>query len=583
MPLRCVALAATASAAFLVLAPPALAAGVTYVVNGTADTPDADVGTAACRDAHGKCTLRAAIMQANFHPGADTIRLPAGTFRLTRPGADDAAVLGDLDITDDVTLRGRGSAATIVDGNGAVTLDRVFQVLATAKLTTFQGLTIRNGRRTATFDEGGGLYWDGGGSRLSLQDVILEGNRGYYGGGAYLNSNGSDTVVLDRVAIRKNTATAASGGLGVHLGDFTSFAMHRSNVSANTAYEGGGVYMDGSSSFPGASVGIDGTVIAGNHASLSAGVEYHSNIPLVMQNDEVLGNVATAYGGAIGNYGVLQVSNSTVAGNSAVKGGALYDYEGGNASLLNVTVSGNTAQTYGGGVYEEVFIHNLAVVTLTDDTFSRNTAGTAGGGVYRDPAGPPAMTITNSLFARGAPGANCSDAVGGANNLSDDASCGFGAGDGIANLRLSPLADHGGATPTILPMAGSPAVDGGAGVGVPATDQRGITRPQGSMDDVGAVEVCQARPKAPAAVGPKARIRGPRVTLDWKDVPCVEGYSVLLKLGSSRGRTVQKKAGLHSSAFRTRALARGTTYYWRVAAIGDRGATSSTWHRFKVR
>ena len=50
----------------------------TYVVNSTADLPDADPADGICAAANGACTLRAAIMQANFTSGADTIILPAG-------------------------------------------------------------------------------------------------------------------------------------------------------------------------------------------------------------------------------------------------------------------------------------------------------------------------------------------------------------------------------------------------------------------------------------------------------------------------------------------------------------------------
>ena len=137
----------------------------TYVVNSTADLPDADQGDGLCLALNGQCTLRAAIMQANFVAGPDTIILPAGLYQLTRLGDDDVAVLADLDITDDLTLQGAGSSLTIVDGNGAVNGDRVFQILAAAKNVSLSGLTIRNGKKTNTFDQGGGLYWDGGGSR----------------------------------------------------------------------------------------------------------------------------------------------------------------------------------------------------------------------------------------------------------------------------------------------------------------------------------------------------------------------------------------------------------------------------------
>lgn len=67
---------------------------------------------------------------------------------------------------------------------------------------------------------------------------------------------------------------------------------------------------------------------------------------------------------------------------------------------------------------------------------------------------------------------------------------------------LGPLQNNGGSTPTMVPLAGSPAVDripGTAGSDFPSTDQRGISRPQGSMADCGAVEVESSQP---------ARLRG---------------------------------------------------------------------------
>ncbi len=91
-------------------------------------------------------------MQANFHPGPDVITIPRGTFTLTRKGGDDQDVLGDLDVTDSVTLDGAGSARTVIDGNGTVTKDRVLEIFPTATVTTVRGLTLRGGLRTATFD-----------------------------------------------------------------------------------------------------------------------------------------------------------------------------------------------------------------------------------------------------------------------------------------------------------------------------------------------------------------------------------------------------------------------------------------------
>jgi hypothetical protein len=53
---------------------------------------------------------------------------------------------------------------------------------------------------------------------------------------------------------------------------------------------------------------------------------------------------------------------------------------------------------------------------------------------------------------------------------------------------LGPLAVHGGFTPTIALLAGSPAIDSGDDAACPATDQRGVPRPIGSHSDIGTFE-----------------------------------------------------------------------------------------------
>jgi hypothetical protein len=85
---------------------------------------------------------------------------------------------------------------------------------------------------------------------------------------------------------------------------------------------------------------------------------------------------------------------------------------------------------------------------------------------------------------------------------------------------LGPLEYYGGHTPTIPLLAGSSAIDAANAAYAPDTDQRGVSRPQGDTDDIGAYEVEVAVNTPPVAdAGPgqtveQASAGGTEVTLD---------------------------------------------------------------------
>ena len=529
------------------------AEAATFTVNSTADLPDADPGDGICATCDGLCTLRGAIMQANFTGGTNTIILPPGVYVLTRPGDDDNAILGDLDITRPLIIQGAGPGVTIVDGNGAVTGDRVFQILSSATNTALNGLTIRNGKKVANaFDSGGGLIWEGGGGHLHLTNVVFESNSARYGGGLYLTcSEYSDTVDMDHVIVRANTATtAAAGGLGVSFGYGSGFDMANSQVYSNSAYEGGGIYFQAPPPpYSVSSVRIEATEIYSNVASLSAGIENSagdSNVAVVVVNSHLHDNAAGFYGGAIGNYATLVIGNTTLDANSASnRAGGIYNYGGTtagatititNSTLSGNVVSGSTNGPAGGGIYNEG-----GTVRLTSDTISGNSvAGGSGGGIYNGltliGGAGGTLNITNCTIAgNSAPGGNgggITNVVPGtatvqntiiANNTALTATSGsdfagrfssagynliantngmtFGGSFSTClfnvNPLLGPLQNNGGPTPTHALLPGSPAIDAGISGGL-TTDQRGFARPYdtllpnaagGDGADIGAVEM----------------------------------------------------------------------------------------------
>ena len=117
----------------------------------------------------GKLSLREAISaRLTANPGADTIVLPAGIYRLALAGADNTNAAGDLDVIGSTVFQGAGAGATVIDGQK---LDRVFDVFGTAPHSinvAFQGLTIRNG--LADSRGGGGIRV--GNADLTVQDCM---------------------------------------------------------------------------------------------------------------------------------------------------------------------------------------------------------------------------------------------------------------------------------------------------------------------------------------------------------------------------------------------------------------------------
>ncbi|MFD0008417.1 choice-of-anchor Q domain-containing protein [Streptomyces sp. NPDC127178] len=236
---------------------------------------------------------------------------------------------------------------------------------------------------------------------------------------------------------------------------------------------------------------------------------------LTLRRVAVTGNSA-GYGGGIFNVpdSHLDLMESTVSGNAAGEaGGIRFDDSG---TMTNSTIADNRVTDPGdrpgslGGYGGGIDIRGLGTVRILNSTITRNSSTDGGGGIniapaYLDSLPAPIpdivdlplgrLTLRNSVVAGNTVDGAADDcekafatitSLG--HNIDGDGSCRLTAAGDLPSRDplVGPLADNGGPTDTVALLPGSLALD--AADGCPATDQRGIARPQGAACDIGAYE-----------------------------------------------------------------------------------------------
>ena len=429
----------------------------------------------------GDCSLRSAILAANALAGPDAITLPAGTYDLQQLGVgEDASLTGDLDILDELTIQGAGSASTIVYPRD---VDRLFDI-ARGITVTVSGLSIDNtvassppipqrggGVRSGLFGVGDELQ-----TTLTLSDVAIDNTRSYSNDAVEARGHLfavrlhlQQTTPDNRIALNfSGPELRVSRSQFIHNG----VALVIQLPAAGVAYLHDTQILDGGTENNCNGIALDGTgtgffdrITVEGVFSFGFGAVCITGGSTASLRDSTLGYnpVGALYVGGGPGTATLNVENSTIAGNGATSTVSMGP--GGVMNLLNSTVT----------------FESDSSVTHAIEAFP---AGALPAGI---------INVTNSIIAGGCQGPLTINRFG-KNLESPGNTCGLNPGIDLvsvplANLALSPLANNGGTTKTRLPQAGSLAIAGSNVAGIPfctSRDQRGYLRP--AVCDLGAVD-----------------------------------------------------------------------------------------------
>lgn len=449
----------------------------TIIVDGTGDVVAND----------GSCILREAIINANQNSqagstdclagsGADTIQfsLPAGSvISVTNQTGTDEIVISDT-----LSLIGPGVDQLAISQDNTHTR-RLFHVLA-GTAVTITDITLRDIHALSTGQHGAVIRNNGG--NVTIQRVHFRNNQTNNAGGAIQSLNNGFLTIENSEFHHNNVFSSNGGALNLDTDAVIRNSLFYSNTSSNN---GGAIRIN-----TGITVTIENSVFRENMTGNDGGAIQNHGANTTISGTTFQDNVCdTCEGGAIANFGFLTLINSTLSGNSARTGGAIYDNSGSfddyATTIIHSTIVNNSSDPDGGG---GLYIREGGSSALLNFQMHASIVANNSGGNdcdYLDWSG----TISSN-------GYNMVES--GCEELFDDATDVQG-----VDPNLGPLQNNGGlSAPEVPPfthalLAGSQAINlGGCAGGSVTRDQRQAARPVGASCDAGAYEY-EGIPPAP--------------------------------------------------------------------------------------
>jgi CSLREA domain-containing protein len=370
----------------------------------------------------GDCSLREAVQAANTNAAVDGCAAgDADGDVITFDMAYTIELsLGELPLSDDVSIDGSGVGGVMVDANGT---SRIFDVDAAGgpgddQAVSFVSLMLREGDSSAggsdAPDAGGAVDLKAGSEALFLDTDVLDSVAGINGGGIHgagntliqiMTTDGGSSTISGNEAQGGDAGMGGGGVWGAGATMISGNVLIDGNAATGASGSGGGVFNFGGT------LEMTGVTVSNNTANRAGGgvedfgdddADTDVTLTDVTLSGNSISTPAPGNGGGLhSGGGDVVVTGGSVTGNTAVEGGGLW--ASGTMTVSGGTlIDGNTATSDddaafegGGGVFNQA-----GAVTIDGATISNNTAlGTAGSGGGAFTNGDGTLTVSNSTFS----------------------------------------------------------------------------------------------------------------------------------------------------------------------------------------
>jgi predicted outer membrane repeat protein len=225
------------------------------------------------------------------------------------------------------------SLVAALTGGGLVTFTCSGTIPITAQISLFNNTTIDATGQNVILDGGGTspiFFFGSSAGTLEIDNLTIQNSRG-----SAISIGNFDTVIINNSSFIGNAQWLGGAG-AIHMNLDGTLTINNSTFANNSAPTSGSAIETSSATF------INNSTFTNNSAGTNgAAIVNGINAVTTITNTTFTGNTAGGNGGAIVNYGTLTLNGTTLSGNTAAAGAAIWNAtygfvnSGGNAYVNN--------------------------------------------------------------------------------------------------------------------------------------------------------------------------------------------------------------------------------------------------------